>query len=432
MSYFLRWLIYRRLRKAGELLSIVRRHYNHQRDILPEKNRTELEAAMATFSGILRDPATSAADLKQASASLEDTAHRWLKAYAFAAYRENFESFLGTAVLVFAFKTFFATPMEIPTGSAQPTFYGITAEDLRDRPEVKIPTGLARLWERWAHGVSYYEIIAEADGELQGITNVRKEIGLGPRGIGKKCDIIVGNRPYTVHWAPEVPEDHLMLFDKYARSPVKAEFKRGEPIVRCRVAAGDRLFVERFTYNFRKPRRGEYFVFQSTGVAPGKVTPGTHYIKRLIAFGGEKVRIGDDRHVYINGRALGTNDSGFERIYAFNPAETPKDSVYSGHVNGVVYRKAFEQFLASTPHTGVPAADLKAWAAARATSYANEVIAYFPNEQTEFTVRPRHYLGFGDNTMSSSDGRHWGDVPEEKVIGKSWFVMWPFSSRWGW
>ena len=34
--------------------------------------------------------------------------------------------------------------------------------------------------------------------------------------------------------------------------------------------------------------------------------------------------------------------------------------------------------------------------------------------------------------MSSSDGRHWGDVPREKVIGKSWFVMWPFTDRWGW
>lgn len=429
--YLVRWLLFRRLRKAGELLGIVRRHYNHQRDILPDKNRSELESGMATFEKALKDPGTSAEDLKAASTVLEDTAHRWLKAYAFPAYRDNFESFLGTAVLVFAFKTFFATPMEIPTGSAQPTFYGITAEDLRDKPDVKIPTGLGRLWERWIKGVTYYEVVAQADGELQGITNVRKELGAGTRGIGKKCDVVVGNRAYTVHWAPEIPEEHLMLFDKYTRSPVKPAFKQGEAIIRCRVRAGDRLFVERFTYNFRKPRRGDYFVFQSTGVAPGRVTQGTHYIKRLIAFGGEKVRIADDRHVYIDGRPLGTNDPGFEKIYAFDPSAIPADSIYSGHVNGTIYQRAFAHQLASTPRQGVSTAELRAWAAAKASEYS-AVTTYFPNAAAEFTVRPNHFLGFGDNTMSSSDGRHWGDVPREKVIGKSWFVMWPFTERWGW
>jgi len=430
--HLLRWILFRRIRKGGELLGIVRRHYNHQRDILPEKNRMELESGMREFESRLKDPSTSKTALATASTTLEDLAHRWLKAYAHAGYRDNFESFLGTAVLVFAFKTFFATPMEIPTGSAQPTFYGITAEDLRDRPEVPIPTGFARLWERWIKGTSYYEVIAAEDGELRGITNVRKEFGSGTRGIGKKCDVVVGNRTYTVHWAPEIPEDHLRLYDRYNdNAPFKASFKQGEPIIRCRVRAGDRLFVERFTYNFRKPRRGEYFVFKSTGVAPSIVTQGTHYIKRLIAFGGETVRIGDDRHVYINGRPLGTNDPGFERIYAFDPNSVPTDSVYSGYVNGTVYQKAFAHFLATTPRGGVSPAVQKSWATARASYYAG-VTRYFPDQNTEFVVRTNCFLGFGDNTMSSSDGRHWGDVPREKVIGKSWMVMWPFTDRWGW
>ena len=428
--YLLRWLLLHRIRKGSELLGIVRRHYNHQKDILPQKNLAELESGMAEYRRILRDPGTSATALKDASKTFEDVAHRWLKAYANAAYRDNFESFLGTAVLVFAFKTFFATPMEIPTGSAQPTFYGITAEDLRDKPDVKIPTGFARIWERCIKGVSYYEVVAEADGELNGLTNVRKQINLGRFGFWKQCDLIVGNRTYPVKWIPENPEDHLMLRDRYTQQPVKSFFKRGEPIIRCRVKAGDRLFVERLTYNFRKPRRGDYFVFQSTGM-PATVTQGTHYIKRLIAFGGETVRIGDDRHVYINGRPLGTNDHGFEKIYAFDPQASPTDSVYSGHVNGTIYQPAFAKYLASTPHTGVDPSELKAWASSMASRYAG-VTTYFPDARTEYVVRPNCFLGFGDNTMSSSDGRHWGDVPREKVIGKSWFVMWPFTDRWGW
>jgi signal peptidase I len=38
----------------------------------------------------------------------------------------------------------------------------------------------------------------------------------------------------------------------------------------------------------------------------------------------------------------------------------------------------------------------------------------------------------GDNTLNSSDSRYWGDFPEEKVIGKSFFVYWPLTERFGW
>jgi signal peptidase I len=39
---------------------------------------------------------------------------------------------------------------------------------------------------------------------------------------------------------------------------------------------------------------------------------------------------------------------------------------------------------------------------------------------------------FGDNTVNSLDSRYWGDFPEQNVIGKSFFVYWPFSQRFGW
>ena len=55
---------------------------------------------------------------------------------------------------------------------------------------------------------------------------------------------------------------------------------------------------------------------------------------------------------------------------------------------------------------------------------------YFPDEMTVHTIKPHHYMGFGDNTMGSADSRAWGEVPEQKIIGKSCFVMWP-PSHWG-
>jgi signal peptidase I len=58
--------------------------------------------------------------------------------------------------------------------------------------------------------------------------------------------------------------------------------------------------------------------------------------------------------------------------------------------------------------------------------------ALFPNEMTEFKVSSDHYLVMGDNTMNSSDSRTWGDFPRTNVIGKSFFVYWPFTERFGW
>jgi signal peptidase I len=39
---------------------------------------------------------------------------------------------------------------------------------------------------------------------------------------------------------------------------------------------------------------------------------------------------------------------------------------------------------------------------------------------------------FGDNTCNSSDSRFWGTFPARNIIGKSFFVYWPLTDRFGW
>ncbi|MCE2827127.1 MAG: S26 family signal peptidase, partial [Verrucomicrobium sp.] len=58
----------------------------------------------------------------------------------------------------------------------------------------------------------------------------------------------------------------------------------------------------------------------------------------------------------------------------------------------------------------------------------------FPDSKAEVRVRPGHVLCFGDNTMNSSDSRMWPvpDFPQERIVGKSGWVFWPLSRRWGW
>ena len=47
---------------------------------------------------------------------------------------------------------------------------------------------------------------------------------------------------------------------------LRGTFHQGEPILRFKETTGDHLFVDRYTYNFRKPERGEIVVFKTRGI----------------------------------------------------------------------------------------------------------------------------------------------------------------------
>jgi signal peptidase I len=56
----------------------------------------------------------------------------------------------------------------------------------------------------------------------------------------------------------------------------------------------------------------------------------------------------------------------------------------------------------------------------------------FPDAQTVFTNGDDSYMVMGDNTCNSLDSRSWGSFATQNVIGKSFFVYWPLTKRFGW
>jgi signal peptidase I len=391
----LRWFVSRTVRQATDLRKQVWIILNSQRDVLGEKAIAEVSSALEEFAGVLRQR-TDDKTLNAAADKLEKAASQWLKPYPNPGARENFKEFLVSGVLVLTLFNFFVQPMKIPSGSAQPTLYGNVVTSLKNGAAHEVPS---RWWARaldWFKGIDYHVWVAKDDGVL------RIEPVTTMAGFIKLQRFRVGSDSYSIWFPPEHLERDAGAFQGQT-------FRKGETVLALKISSGDRLFVDRCTYNFRRPERGEVIVFSSADIdrhlrdyngAPILI-PNTHYIKRLVALDGEQVRLGNDRHLVINGQRLDASTPHFENVYSF--AGPPRESVYSGHANDTVAAQCGKPGLAPM----------------------------FRDPQTTFVVRPNHLLAFGDNTMNSYDGRAWGDFPREKVVGRACFVFWPLTGRFG-
>lgn len=128
------------------------------------------------------------------------------------------------------------------------------------------------------------------------------------------------------------------------------------------VQINDRLVVEKISYLFHPPQRGDIIVFQAPEkalVISGSTTQDA-YLKRIVGLPGETVEIREGQ-VVING-------------------ETIQES----------YIKAPPDY------------------------------AWGPN-----VVPAGQYLVLGDNRNGSLDGHIWGFLPEESIIGKAAARFWP-------
>jgi signal peptidase I len=382
----LRWFLSRTIRQATDLCHRVEKILNSQRDVLAPQAVDVVRASIHELRAAAGrgDRAT----VESRATQLEAVANKWLRPYPHASVRENVDVVLVALVVALGIRTFFLQPMAIPTGSMQPTLFGITQQNLRQDPNARIPNPLTRVFDALVRGVWYYHVVAAEDGQFRRFDPPRTVLPLV-----KTQNIIVGDRSYTA-WFP--PDE----FERRSGLRPGEPFHKGEDILKLRVISGDRLFVDRMTYNFRRPRRGEIVIFASHDLPD--LTPDTHYIKRLIGLPGETIRILNDRHVSINGQELDASTPHFENLYTFSGP--PREDHYSGHVNNYVAQQAGRPI-----NTGK-----------------------FQDDKSEYTVPPHQYFVCGDNTMNSYDSRYWGAFPEDRVLGKFAFVFWPISSRFGW
>jgi len=368
---------------------------------LPPDANAELDSCLNEMAAALHHPISPSerASLVERLTGLSD---RWLIDTSKSRVREVTEMVLIGLVVVATVRVFFAQPTRIPTGSMQPTLNGVRVVNLaRDQRWKRPEHWWGAAIDLFVRGRSYYRAVAQTSGRITRIDPPEPIAPfLGHLGFGYKQRFVLGGAWHTIWFVPKdlppvlgVPP-HELLF-AHARVDRERLFVKGDDVLNLMVLSGDRVLVDRLSFNFRTPQRGEIVVFSARGIRG--LQRGTYYLKRLVALGGERVRIGNDRHVVINGNRLDAATPGFEQVYSFSgPA---KEDRHSGHIND----KVAQQYR----------------------NPAGSLAPRFPNERTEFRVRPGHCMVLGDNTLMSLDGRVWGDISRTNVMGRVLFRYWP-------
>ena len=421
----LRWLFSSTVRQAGALRKHVERLLCAQRDILAPA----AIGAVTLAINQLRDAIAAGENIGKIRIKMDEldfAANKWLKPYPNAMWRENVEVLLVAVAVAMAIRTFFLQPFKIPTGSMQPTLYGVTSKNYLPHdgqpgePNFKIPTGWERIKE-WFAGVSYVNVVAQADGTIDSISPMTHFLIFNIR-----QSFTIGGVEHVMWFPPDYGEAQPGMDPMVFRAGLHPQtsfergqaYHKGDEVVKLRVAAGDHLFVDRFTYNFRKPERGEIVVFQTAGIPQARReyfgVPGDQfYIKRLVGLSGETLLLAQDYdvvgapqsgndpmpvgHLVVNGQPLSAATPHFENLYSF--PGVPPGSKTIRYQENQYYGHALIRELA-------------------------------PGR--EYQLETNHLFVMGDNTMNSLDSRFWGDFPDSSIIGKSFFVYWPITKRFGW
>ncbi len=270
-----------------------------------------------------------------------------------------------------ALRTFFVQSVQVPTGSMEPTLRGVRVEDLRESP-APLPAGPTRWAQRLLRGYTYVEVPAKVDGRLTAIEGSTRR---ARSGWVYRCR--VGGLIHEVHLPYEVAARAVGLVAGDSRTA-------GQPLVRCRFLAGDRILLDRLSYNFRAPRRGEVVAFLPDDHLP--LDPGRLYLKRLVASGGETVRIDDHGDVRIESSSSAAGSKGGRSV--------------GRSLNGrALTGMGFD---------------------------AEELAPAFPDADAWYAVEPGDVLVLGDNAVGSLDGRAWGGFDCRRIWGRAWLVYWPW------
>jgi signal peptidase I len=184
---------------------------------------------------------------------------------------------------------------------------------------------------------------------------------------------------------------------------------------------GDFIIVNKYAYGLRlpvlnrkivatgKPQRGDVVVFRYP------VDPSINFIKRLVGLPGDHVEVRDNR-IVINGKPVSFALDGKYNDGCYVNMSLAQEQLGAHEHQAIFCPVAIDRapLLPACNRSGL-----------RGYVCGDEDSPGFPRTAAwAGEVPPGQYLMMGDNRDNSDDGRSWGFVPEENLVGRAtriWF-----------
>jgi len=208
----------------------------------------------------------------------------------------------------------------------------------------------------------------------------------------------------------------VFLLRSFLYEPFKIPSGSMEPTL----LVGDFILVNKYTFGVRVPvinkkimdvnlpQRGDVMVFRYP------INPGRDYIKRVVGIPGDTVTY-QNKQLIINGKAV----------------KQEKAGIFT-QINQRLEMRQFEVFkesLSDKPHTMMVDSKAAAFNLGGVFSkFAYKNNCAYNEDGFSCTVPPGNYFMMGDSRDNSEDGRYWGFVPEENIVGKAVLVWMNFSA----
>jgi signal peptidase I len=445
---------------AREILRLGEKALAYRRDILTEDQEKKLEVSVSELTGVLKSKPVLISELEQKAEELDNQLKESGGLYYHKkGWVENVEMLMVAAIVVIGIRSFFLQPFIIPTNSMYPSFFGMQPKLYSD--ETKAPSFLERGLDKILLGASHYKLELENTGNLylmlQNGGSFRFANATFPNGrfflfpktvkeyvfeIGGKeqilqvpaefdFDTLIAQKFAGIESLRDlpliVPQDQGFTGNRLKLS--EKNFKKGDLAIAFDILLGDALFVDRMTYNFVKPKAGDPAVFRTGTIddfnrqinTPVKSLIGEdkYYIKRLVGEPGDQLQMIVPDNIFTNGTDVRKGTPGI--MYR-------NGQVLSGNIAFEENNKRVQE-LAKNPNADNP---LK-YPGYRAEGLLTnkEVITVPQKSDSNNPTGLNGYFAMGDNSTDSLDGRAWGYVPENEIIGRAFVVYYPFTKRWG-
>ena len=445
---------------AKEILRLGEKALAYRKDLLSSDQVGKLEFSINELRNALKQKLVLIDELEEKAERLDQE----LKEFGGLYYHkkgwvENIEMLMVAAIVVIGIRSFFLQPFIIPTNSMYPSFYGMQPNLYKDSEDV--PNFLERGVDKILLGASHYRLKLESTGSLylvlQNGGSFRPAQATFPDGRFfiipnrvKEYVFEVGGKEHILQVPAEFDFDTLIA-QKFAGienlrdlplivsqdqgftgNRLKLSdsiYKTGDIAIAFDILLGDALFVDRMTYNFVKPKAGDPAVFRTASIDKFNRELGTpvrsfigedkYYIKRLVGEPGDRLQMVVPDSIFTNGTDVRKGTPGV--LHRNNHPITGKTAFDEN-------RKRTEM-LATDPNAENP---LKYPGYRAEGLLTNREILTVPQKDDHGNPTGLNaYFAMGDNSTDSLDGRAWGFVPENEIIGRAFVVYYPFTKRWG-